>query len=81
MVQKGRHVPGGTHCGDSGKWKRGKDHHGVKVDEDLVRKIRKDKEKMSYSQLREKYGLSTTCLFKIVHKKTWRFVPEEVTAL
>ena len=80
MVEKGRHVPGGTHCGESGQWKRGKDHHGVKVDENLVRQIRKDKEKMSYSQLKEKYGLSTTCLFKIVHKITWKHITQEVKA-
>jgi len=80
MVEKGRHIPGGTHCGESGKWKRGKAHHNAKVDENIVRKIRKDKEKMSYSQLKDKYGLSTTCLFKIVHKKTWKFVMQEVKA-
>jgi len=80
MVEKRRHIPGGTHCGESGKWKRGKAHHNAKVDENIVRKIRKDKEKMSYSQLKDKYGLSTTCLFKIVHKKTWKFVMQEVKA-
>jgi hypothetical protein len=81
MVNKGRHVPGGAHCGKSGKWKRGKEHHNVKVDENIVRNIRKDKKTKSYSQLAEKYNLSVTCLFKIVHKKTWKFVPEEVIAL
>lgn len=74
MVEKGRHISGGTHCGDQGKWKRGKNHHGVKVDEEIVRNIRKDKETMSYSQLKEKYGLSVTCMFKIVTRKTWHHV-------
>lgn len=74
MVEKGRHVPGGTHCGESGKWKRGKAHHNVKVDENIVRRIREDKKKMSYSQLKEKYDLSVTCLFKIVHRRTWNHV-------
>ena len=77
MVEKGRHVPGGTHCGHhypNGNWKHGLDHHNVKANEEIVREIRKDKETMSYSQLKEKYGLSVTCLFKIVTRKTWHHV-------
>jgi Mor family transcriptional regulator len=39
-----------------------------------VRKIRVDKVTMSYSELSKKYGLSTTCLYKIVHRRTWNHV-------
>ncbi len=77
MVEKGRHVSGGTHCGShypSGKWKSGLSHWNAKINENIVREIRKDKETMSYSQLKKKYGLSQTCLFKIVHRRTWNHV-------
>jgi hypothetical protein len=98
MVEKGRHVPGGTHCGENGKWRRGPNHpnykeglyvgkfrqnrenlhHNIKANPEMVVAIRKDKQTMSYSQLTKKYPLKMTTLFKIVHRKTWKHIYEEV---
>ncbi len=77
MVEKGRHVPGGTHCGKhypNGNWKHGTEHHGSKLNPDLVRQIREDHKTMSYSKLMKKYGLSLGCVSKVITRRTWNHV-------
>lgn len=77
MVSKGRHVPGGTHCGGSGKWERGASHHNARLTQDIVSAIRSDHaEGMGYIRLGRKYGISMTCARKVVKKITWNSVPE-----
>lgn len=74
MIAKGRHVPGGTHCG-AGNYKRGAAHHNVRLTEDDVRAIRKDRvDGMSFSKLSAKYGLAVGHVFRIVNRKVWKHV-------
>ena len=68
MVEKGRHVPGGTHCG-RGKYERGETHHNAKLTDNEVAELRDDRKVLSYSKLSKKYGISTTQAWKIVHGK------------
>ena len=74
MVVKGRHVPGGTHCG-LGKYKRGENHHARKLTEDDIRAIRRDREiGMSFGQLSGKYGVAIGHIFRIVNREAWAHV-------
>jgi HNH endonuclease len=74
MKLKGRHVAGGTHCGRDGKWPRGLNHHGVKINEEIVREIRALKSTHSYSQLSKRFGLALGHLNRIVSGKAWGHV-------
>lgn len=75
MCRKGRHVSGTSKTPvELCKYKKGRDHHNVKIDESVVRQIRMDKEKMSYSNLSLKYGLSLSHLHRIVNRKVWSYV-------
>ena len=77
MVAKNRHVPGGTHCGSFGKWKRGACHHNAKLTHEIVYEIRKDHSTgMGYIRLGKKYGISMTCARKVVKNITWSKAPE-----
>lgn len=70
MVKKGRHVPGGTHCGSTGKWKSEKSHWNYRLSPSTVRMIRARKEAGdSYSTLKRKFGVSIGHLHRIVNGK------------
>lgn len=68
MHEKGRSVPGGTHCG-VGKYRRGKDHWNVKLTDAEVAELRADRATLSFSRLAAKYGISTTHAFRIVNRQ------------
>jgi hypothetical protein len=72
MCAKGRHVPGGTHCG-AGQYRRGGLHWNARLTEAAVRGIRTDRiNGASFSELASKYGVSKTAAFKVVKGKTWK---------
>jgi hypothetical protein len=74
MVTKGRHVPGGTYCGE-GRYKRGENHHGAKMTPELVRSLRKDRQGgMSFAKLGNKYGINQSSAFKIATGEHWHHV-------
>lgn len=74
MLAKGRHIPGGTHIGDQGAWKRGTRHHAVKLTEDDVREMRRlyAEGGWSYSQLGKRFGVNTSAAYKVVKRLLWK---------
>jgi len=78
MLAKGRHIAGGTHCGDSstnGMYPKGSAHHNAKLTADLVREIRSARAAgMSFAKLAKKYRLSTGYVFRLINRGTWRDV-------
>lgn len=72
MCRKGRHVSGGTYS--IGNYKRGEGHHNAKLTADKIRKIRSEKEWMSYSQLSAKYDIAIGHLHRIVTLKSWKTI-------
>ena len=72
MSAKGRHVAGGTWCG-AGRYRRGEDHHNVKLSDDDCRKMREDRrDGMPFSALGIKYDVNTSTAWKICsgHRRT-----------
>lgn len=77
MWLKGRHVAGGTYCGE-GKYKRGEKHHNSVLSFEVVTAIRNDhKIGLGYIRLGKKYGVSMSCARKVVKGITWKHVPEK----
>lgn len=79
MCEKGRHVSGGTYCGDSfngvGKYEFGEAHHNSKLNSENVLALRKDRlSGMSFSQLAKKYAIGLTTAFKVSKGITWKHV-------
>lgn len=77
MLSKGRHVKGGSKLkslGLLGNYERGERHHAAKLNPSLVRRIRAEKSRMSYSKLSAKYGVSVGNLHRIVTGKAWSHV-------
>ena len=73
MLNKGRHVAGGTHCGKSGKWIHGIQHWRAIINPSIASQIRKSKMcGMSYSQIAKKFNIGITTAFKVVKGKTWK---------
>lgn len=74
MLAKGRHVPGGTHCG-IGNYERGITHHNARLTEDDVIAIRNDRKGgMTFSQISKKYGLAIGHVFRIIKRTAWKNV-------
>jgi hypothetical protein len=72
MIKKGRRVVGGTWCG-KGKYKRGNDHHNVKLTWEIVNEIRKDRKTgLGWIRLGKKYGIAASTARKIGLEKTWK---------
>lgn len=77
MVNKGRHVKGGTHILTiNAKYERGERHHNSKLVEKDIVNIRADRAtgQYSYSQLAEKYHIGIMTAYKVVNRKTWAHV-------
>lgn len=73
MISKGRHIAGGTHCGENGKWKRGKDHHATKLTPDIVSEIRSDRKSgISFSTLSKKHNISIGYCWRLCNFLTWK---------
>lgn len=74
MLSKGRHIPGGTHIGDKGDWKRGAAHHAAKLTPDDIREMRRLHAEggWSYSQLGKRFGVNTSAAYKIVKRLLWK---------
>lgn len=74
MLKKGRHIAGGTHCGDEGDWKRGTKHHAAKLTEEDVRELRRlhATGEWSYSQLGKRFQIGPSAAYKIVKRLLWR---------
>ena len=74
MVSKGRHVPGGTY--GPGNYQRGEDHHSAKLNETIVREIRRQRgEGRSIGWLARTYGITIGHTHRIVTRKAWVYVP------
>lgn len=76
MTEKGRRIPGGTHCGDSGQWIRGEAHHGAKMNKESVLEIRAlyATGHWSYSKLAKKFNINISAVSKIVTRKHWKHI-------
>ena len=76
MLKKGRHLPGGTHCGDSGNWKRGTVHHNAKLSEQDIVEIRNmyRPNEVSYSQIAKIFHINLSSAYKIVNRLQWKHV-------
>jgi hypothetical protein len=76
MMQKERHVPGGTHCGENGHWKHGSDQWCSKLDADKVREIRRRRAagQGSNRELGLLFGVSPSTISQIVNLRAWRWV-------
>jgi hypothetical protein len=73
MRQKGRHVPGGTHCGKSGKWPRAEAHHNARLTMETALQIRADRlSGLSYSQIAKKHKVSNSSAYKIANNLQWK---------
>lgn len=74
MLAKGRHIPGGTHIGNAGDWKRGTEHHAAKLTPDDVREIRRLHAEggWSYGQLGKRFGVNASAAYKIVKRLLWK---------
>jgi len=74
MLRKGRHISGGTHCGEAGDWRRGTEHHAAKLTPDDVREMRRlyAEGGWSYSQLGKRFGVNTSAAYKIVKRLLWK---------
>jgi DNA invertase Pin-like site-specific DNA recombinase len=74
MDQKGRRVRAGSLCG-LGKYKRGTVHHSAKLNEDIVRDIRRlYADGTSLSELAVKFGVNQSAIWKVATRKLWRHV-------
>lgn len=76
MKAKGRHRRGGSKTPvDRCKYERGQSHHNAKINEDIVRELRRDQlAGMSYSKLAKKYGINQTTAHSIAKGKLWKHV-------
>ena len=76
MRSKGRHVPGGTHCGADGRWKRGEHHHAAKLTSSNVVQIRElhSSGQWSYSKLAARFGVGISAIQKVVNGSQWAHV-------
>lgn len=73
MMQKGRHVAGGTYT--EGKYERGVKHHNARLTEYDIKAIRTDRvQGLSYSNLAEKYGIAPAHAYRIVNRYVWSHV-------
>ena len=76
MIQKGRHISGGTHCGMNGAWPAAEKHHAAKLTAEKVREMRGlyNAGGTSYSQLARQFGTNISNAFKIVKGTGWKTV-------
>ena len=76
MRRKGRHVPGGTHCGANGNWKRGEAHHAAKLDAAKVQEIRAlyASGSWSYSKLAARFSVGVSAIHKVVNGSRWSHI-------
>jgi len=75
MCQKGRHVAGGAHCGEKGKYEKGESHHNAKLNASTVRKIRASRiSGTSYGRLSKIYGLAIGYVYRLCNGKAWKHV-------
>lgn len=75
MTRKGRHASKDDYCrGRTGKYPRGIKHPGAVLNPEIVRKIRIDKEILSYSQIARRYGIGMTTAYKAIKGITWSHV-------
>ncbi len=75
MNAKGRHRCGTSKTPvDQCKYKRGADHHACKLNADIVRKMRSDKQSMSYAKIAKKYEIPWGTAVAAITKRTWKHV-------
>ena len=76
MLTKGRHVPGGTHCGENNRYRKGIDHPFARLNPEIIRQIRDDHadNNLSCGSLACKYGIRTIHAWKIVNRRLWKHV-------
>lgn len=76
MMNKGRHVSGGTYIAEGdGNYERGENHHGAKLDASMVRLIRKAREDgASFGEIAKQFNLAVGHVFRIVNRKAWEHV-------
>lgn len=74
MYEKGRNRKGPLPKDKNYNHPRGTNHPGAILSPDIVRAIRADKEKFSYSQLAKKYNIGMTTAYKVVKGITWSHV-------
>lgn len=76
MMRKGRNVVGGTYCGDDNDYRRGADHHAVKLTVNDVREMRQLHAAggWSYAALGRRFAVNISAAWKIVNRKLWRHV-------
>lgn len=73
MMSKGRHVPGGTY--GPGSYRRGVAHHASRLNEEIVRNIRDDRDSgMSISRIAAKHGIALGHAHRIITRKSWSHV-------
>ena len=76
MMNKGRHVSGGTYIQKyEGNYERGESHHGAKLDADGVRSIRAARDSgESFGSIAKRFNLAIGHVFRIVTRKAWGHV-------
>lgn len=74
MTRKGRRVPGGTHCGDAGRWKRGEAHPNAKLTVADVVAIRRRAECADCTTIARAFGIGVSHASRIINGKLWRHV-------
>jgi len=73
MRRKGRHVPGGTHCGKNGKWPKAEGHHNARLTWPIVATIREDRSAgLSFSAIAKKHGITISSSYKICKNLSWK---------
>jgi hypothetical protein len=73
MHRKRRAVAGGTLCG-TGVYPRGSSHHGAKLTEQDIRRLRMLVGTRSYSQLARQFNITASHVHRIVKRKVWKHV-------
>jgi len=75
MCDKGRHVPGGTHCGP-GNYERGEGHHNARLTAEQVVELRRRFDAGEHpSALAVDFGICQTYAYKVATRRAWRHLP------
>lgn len=73
MMTKGRHISGGTLCGNNGKWPRGEKHHAAKMNPSKIQELKTLRANgSSYTDLSTRFNIGLSTIFKILKGRTWK---------
>jgi hypothetical protein len=75
MMEKGRHLSGGTHCGSSGKWIHGTSHHRAKLNAEKVREIRQlHEDGMTNLAIGKLFNVSVGTVSNVINHISWKHI-------